>query len=535
MATEGKESDIELSVEELEHIAAAFKEMGVKQKADSASDFKHWFQGTLKQPIKIEPVPPKAAASIETQSKGYQSRYIPRIVPFSGSDKDESYDLWKYEIECLQQEKYDEDVILQSMRRSFKGEAGKVAMRLGSKASVKDIMEKMEKEGEDVSAWGCRLEDMLSKVVHKKGITPQESKEKLRTRFWYGLRKELKDISGYKFDNITDFDQLRVVMREIEQDQLPNNKKTAHIKMAQSEGEYTELKSMMQQMNKDIGDLKRHTQEQLQRQDETRTEGQYQQSTHNNWNTQYRGRGHRGQGNRNYRPYWDNTQNTPLQAAETQQQTRRTPEKEPEATELNSYCNIDIRKEQRSDPVLKSWFTSIQQRRRPRRAEVKSQIANNLAPVDLTVDQPVDDSLIPGRTDDDRQPVEGLQGTGTEEDASPSVDEDIDDPVRLDYDANAVEPEVNTSDENPVNQNIDEESDSSDEPTPRPGRRSLPARTTRGKLPKKYDGFYDATVNQFKAIRLVRKSQLPVSSCIVRSFQGMEQVVTNAILKIVTD
>ncbi|CAC5417883.1 unnamed protein product [Mytilus coruscus] len=295
MATEGKESDIELSVEELEHIAAAFKEMGVKPKADSTSDFKHWFQGTLKQPIKTEPVPPKAAASIETQSKGYQSRYIPRIVPFSGSDKDESYDLWKYEIECLQQEKYDEDVILQSMRRSFKGEAEKVAMRLGSKASVKDIMEKMEsifgtvdhgeqllakfhsgrqEEGEDVSAWGCRLEDMLSKVVHKKGITPQESKEKLRTRFWYGLRKELKDISGYKFDYIIDFDQLRVVMREIEQDQLPNNKKTAHIKIAQSEGEYTKLKSMMQQMNKDIGELKRQTQEQSQRQDETRTEGQ---------------------------------------------------------------------------------------------------------------------------------------------------------------------------------------------------------------------------------------------------------------------
>ncbi|CAC5391167.1 unnamed protein product [Mytilus coruscus] len=205
MATEGKESDIEFSVEELEHIAAAFKEMGVKPKADSASDFKHWFQGTLKQPIKIEPVPPKAAASIETQSKGYQSRYIPRIVPFSGSDKDESYDLWKYEIECLQQEKYDEDVILQSMRRSFKRRGRKScdAPRIQSickRYHGKDGNARQE-EGEDVSAWGCRLEDMLSKVVHKKGITPQESKEKLRTRFWYGLRKELKDISGYNKDN----------------------------------------------------------------------------------------------------------------------------------------------------------------------------------------------------------------------------------------------------------------------------------------------------------------------------------------------
>ncbi|CAC5398068.1 unnamed protein product [Mytilus coruscus] len=96
----------------------------------------------------------------------------------------------------------------------------------------------------------------------------------------------------------------------------------------------------------------------------------------------------------------------------------------------------------------------------------------------LTVDQHVDDSLILGRTDDDRQLVEGLQDTETEEDASPSVDEDID---GLDYDANAVEPEVNTSEENSVNQNIDEESDSSEEPTPRLGTRSLPARTTRRK------------------------------------------------------
>ncbi|CAC5378578.1 unnamed protein product [Mytilus coruscus] len=402
---EGKESDIELSVEELEHIAAAFNEMGVKPKADSASDFKHWFQGNSNNQLRSNQFHLKQQHQLKPNQKGYQSRYIPRIVPFSGSDKDESYDLWK------------------------------------------------------------------------------------------------------------------VVMREIEQDQLPNNKKTAHIKMAQSEGEYTELKSMMQQMNKDIGDLKRHTQEQLQRQDETRTEGQYQQSTHNNWNTQYRGRGHRGhrgrgQGNRNYRPYWDNTQNTPLQAAEAQQQTRRndrhrstpdTPTKHERSELGNNPTVIDHMESDDHDDDYEYFIPT----------EVTD--SNNLAPVDLTVDQPLDDS------------------TGTEEDASPSVDEDTDDPVRLDYDANAVEPEVNTSDENPVNQNIDEESDSSDEPTPRPGRRSLPARTTRGKLPKKYDGFMMQQSTNSKPSDWLERANFLSQAVSSGLFQGMEQVVTNAILKIVTD
>ena len=36
--------------------------------------------------------------------------------------------------------------------------------------------------------------------------------------FWTGLKKELKDVSGHKFDRISTFDELRVAIRQIERD-----------------------------------------------------------------------------------------------------------------------------------------------------------------------------------------------------------------------------------------------------------------------------------------------------------------------------
>ena len=40
----------------------------------------------------------------------------------------------------------------------------------------------------------------------------------LRCTFWTGLKKELKDVSGHKFDRISTFDELRVAIRQIERD-----------------------------------------------------------------------------------------------------------------------------------------------------------------------------------------------------------------------------------------------------------------------------------------------------------------------------
>lgn len=37
-------------------------------------------------------------------------------------------------------------------------------------------------------------------------------------KLWIGLRDDLKDVSGYKYDIIEDFNKLQIVLRQIEKD-----------------------------------------------------------------------------------------------------------------------------------------------------------------------------------------------------------------------------------------------------------------------------------------------------------------------------
>ena len=89
---------------------------------------------------------------------------------------------------------YKPEVLFQAVKRSVKGEAGRILMRLGINTTLGEIVAKFQsvygvvdtKEGilaqffsakqsenEDVTAWPCRLEDILSRAVEK-GIVPKK-------------------------------------------------------------------------------------------------------------------------------------------------------------------------------------------------------------------------------------------------------------------------------------------------------------------------------------------------------------------------
>ncbi|XP_062606590.1 paraneoplastic antigen Ma3 homolog [Saccostrea cucullata] len=159
-----------------------------------------------------------------------------RISVFSGDEKD-SYELWKYEVVCLMKESHSEESILQAIRRSVKGEAAKVIMRLGVGVSVQEILCKLDsiygnvlekedilaefysakqKDDETCSAWSCRLEDILCKAMKMGKVQNSAANEMLRTMFYKGLRHDLKDICGHLYHSINDFDKLRVEIRKIE-------------------------------------------------------------------------------------------------------------------------------------------------------------------------------------------------------------------------------------------------------------------------------------------------------------------------------
>ena len=68
--------------------------------------------------------------------------------------------------------------------------------------------------------------------------------------FWQGLKPSLKDISGYKYDKVKDFDQLRDKIRKLEQEHNhPGSMVTTDIKSVidnKENGEMKEIKTMLQ-------------------------------------------------------------------------------------------------------------------------------------------------------------------------------------------------------------------------------------------------------------------------------------------------
>lgn len=205
------------------------------------------------------PAPPKLSYKPVSVQSG--STYIPKLSIFSGdpSRSDVSYDVWKYEVECLINEEYSEKVIFQAIRRSLKGQASKSAMRLGPDAALDEILEKMEsihgtvereeslitnfysalQKGDDnTTAWGCRIEDLLSKAVSIGKIHHDDVDEMLKYKFWTGLRQDLKDTTGYLYDKCTTFDKLRKEIRLVELEHPVNKKSTPSMNVAAS-GKFT--------------------------------------------------------------------------------------------------------------------------------------------------------------------------------------------------------------------------------------------------------------------------------------------------------
>ena len=71
----------------------------------------------------------------------------PKITWFSGTEPksgETTYELWKHDVRCLMNQSYEEDSILNAVRRFLRGEAGYVALRLPLDATVEEILQKLD-------------------------------------------------------------------------------------------------------------------------------------------------------------------------------------------------------------------------------------------------------------------------------------------------------------------------------------------------------------------------------------------------------
>ena len=278
---------MEYSPEEIDQLVKTLKELGVKLKADSKEDLVQWMSGYVAQAGVDEAqggneVKPQVQQASVVQNTVVKEN-IPRIPIFNGAAQTKAehvpFEVWQYEVNCLMGSKrYSEAVILQAMRQSLRGDASKVAVRLGENVTVAQLLERMrnlygsvsvgqdvlaafysaeQDQDENVVAWSCRLEDLMQQAIVENKFDVADRNEALRAKLWSGLRQELREKSGYKYDAINDYDKLLVELRKIEKDFIAKTGtvKKARVHSAQTDDE--DLRSIVKQLQTKVSEFEK--------------------------------------------------------------------------------------------------------------------------------------------------------------------------------------------------------------------------------------------------------------------------------------
>ena len=324
----------DLSAEDIAFLKLLKKEVKEPPKGDETKDLQDWMKRYLQVTggLDAKEENTQGTDKPKQQDKPTQNIQIqrtrdpPKISVFSGCNKkgEAPYELWKYEVNGLRSDKlYDSDMLNYAVRRSLKGDAGMIAMHLGPKASLDDIISKLDsiygvveteedllaqfyrarqEDDETVTQWSCRLENIMGRAVEKNIVTHFKSAHMLHNMLWNGLKTELKEISGYKYESIDDFDELRVALRQIEKDHeerkkthKPNPSKAATSENITLESKIDEFTGIVQQLTTRFDRWER---------DKEQSRG---------YTGNYRGNSNYRGNNRNYRGKYSSRQEQPVQ------------------------------------------------------------------------------------------------------------------------------------------------------------------------------------------------------------------------------
>lgn len=189
------------------------------------------------------PPPPRAAVYPSYLDSSYAVTHprIPKLPQFSGEGRtgDCEFEVWKYDLNCLLRSgMYPHHILQEAIRNSLKGKARTVLLHLGEWASISDIIAELEaiygnvatserlkeefyctrqQPNETVAEYSLRLERLLTNA--NLDLDRQSKNDMLRNRLWSGLRDdELRNVTRYKFESISDFNILRRELRQIEED-----------------------------------------------------------------------------------------------------------------------------------------------------------------------------------------------------------------------------------------------------------------------------------------------------------------------------
>ena len=242
---------MDFTEEEQTQLISVCKELGSKPKFDSKQDFIDWMKSYIASQgdsPSEDAKPPQKSEVTQPQMSQPSKEVLPRIPVFSGATLSKadhaSFEVWNDEIKCLIKEKrYTPESILHAARLSLRSEASRVAVRLGTEVTIEQLIDKMrhlygtveagedllanfysaaQKDDETVVQWSCRLEDLLEEAIQADKFNRKDSQIALKNKFWNGLRRPLRELSGYKFDQNLSYEDFMVEVRKIERSHAPD-------------------------------------------------------------------------------------------------------------------------------------------------------------------------------------------------------------------------------------------------------------------------------------------------------------------------
>ena len=165
----------------------------------------------------------------------------PKLGVFSGEGhkNEAAYAQWRSEVQSiLRAGLYQEPMIMTNVRRSLRGRAADALLAMGADVRVQQVLDKFDVRFGDVcptdmtlgkfftarqlptesmSAWGCRLEDIVSRIKDPGSAASAHSM--LRTRYWTGIYSDkIRNALRHHFDDGADFESLLRQARIAEQE-----------------------------------------------------------------------------------------------------------------------------------------------------------------------------------------------------------------------------------------------------------------------------------------------------------------------------
>lgn len=209
-------------------------------------------------------------AKTDSEDKSSVRFKVPKLPNFSGDkkSKEATFARWQYNVKILLKGPYDSFAVLNAVNQSLKSPAADMIVNMGPDATVQDILAKFKKRygcvlpvealteklyalkqgSEDVSTWASILEEVVYQMEEMDGISHNEVPQKVKGRFWRGLKDvHVKEATRSQWADM-EFDNLLVMCRTLEEEFAGSSAKV-HAQIAQEEDKFGQILKGLQDMN----------------------------------------------------------------------------------------------------------------------------------------------------------------------------------------------------------------------------------------------------------------------------------------------